>query len=79
MPTAYAFWIWFFFLFNCMKYIAPWESGFFHSFYSFHIYFSQTKVIIPDEIASITLFLASGESSYINGVVLAADAGWSAY
>lgn len=33
----------------------------------------------PDEIASIALFLASGESSYINGVVLAADAGWSAY
>lgn len=33
----------------------------------------------PDEIANIALFLASEESSYINGVVLAADAGWSAY
>lgn len=33
----------------------------------------------PAEIASIALFLASDESSYINGVVLAADAGWSAY
>jgi NAD(P)-dependent dehydrogenase (short-subunit alcohol dehydrogenase family) len=33
----------------------------------------------PQEIADIALFLASNESSYINGVVLAADAGWSAY
>ncbi|MGN7477379.1 SDR family oxidoreductase [Solibacillus silvestris] len=33
----------------------------------------------PDQIADIALFLASDESSYINGVVLAADAGWSAY
>ncbi|WP_332647617.1 glucose 1-dehydrogenase [Lysinibacillus sp. 54212] len=33
----------------------------------------------PSEIANIALFLASEESSYINGVVLAADAGWSAY
>lgn len=33
----------------------------------------------PTEIANIAVFLASDESSYINGVVLAADAGWSAY
>lgn len=33
----------------------------------------------PIEIANIALFLASEEASYINGVVLAADAGWSAY
>lgn len=32
-----------------------------------------------EDIANIALFLASEESSYINGVVLAADAGWSAY
>lgn len=33
----------------------------------------------PSEIANIALFLASEQSSYINGVVMAADAGWSAY
>jgi|SRR5690625_1758540 len=32
-----------------------------------------------EEISNIALFLASEESSYINGVALAADAGWSAY
>lgn len=32
-----------------------------------------------NEIANIALFLASEESSYINGVALPADAGWSAY
>src|SRR5699024_7053749 len=31
------------------------------------------------DIANIALFLASEESSYINGVVLTADDGWSAY
>lgn len=33
----------------------------------------------PEHIANIALFLASEESAYINGVVLAADGGWSAY
>ncbi|MFX3636966.1 MAG: glucose 1-dehydrogenase [Candidatus Pristimantibacillus sp.] len=33
----------------------------------------------PEEVADIALFLASSESSYVNGVVMAADAGWSAY
>lgn len=37
------------------------------------------RVAQPEEIANIALFLASDDSSYINGVVLAADAGWSAY
>lgn len=32
-----------------------------------------------DDISNIALFLASDESGYINGVTLAADAGWSAY
>lgn len=31
------------------------------------------------DIANIALFLASDESGYINGVAIAADAGWSAY
>jgi NAD(P)-dependent dehydrogenase (short-subunit alcohol dehydrogenase family) len=33
----------------------------------------------PKEIAEIVLFLASEESSMINGEVLVADAAWSAY
>lgn len=32
-----------------------------------------------EDIANIAIFLASKESAYINGVTLAADAGWSAY
>lgn len=32
-----------------------------------------------EDIANIALFLASSESAYINGVAIAADAGWSAY
>ncbi|SIT03958.1 SDR family oxidoreductase [Alicyclobacillus vulcanalis] len=33
----------------------------------------------PDEIARAALFLASDEASFINGAILVADAGWTAY
>lgn len=33
----------------------------------------------PEEIAKIALFLASEDSSFINGAVITADAGWTAY
>ncbi|NOV03664.1 glucose 1-dehydrogenase [Paenibacillus sp. LMG 31457] len=33
----------------------------------------------PEEIAKIALFLASDESSFVNGTVVTADAGWTAY
>lgn len=33
----------------------------------------------PEEIAKLAVFLGSDESSFINGQVIAADAGWTAY
>jgi len=33
----------------------------------------------PEEIAKIALFLACDDSSFINGTVITADAGWTAY
>jgi NAD(P)-dependent dehydrogenase (short-subunit alcohol dehydrogenase family) len=33
----------------------------------------------PEDIAKVALFLASEESSFVNGTVLTADAGWTAY
>ncbi|MCC7565475.1 MAG: SDR family oxidoreductase [Methanomicrobiaceae archaeon] len=32
-----------------------------------------------DEIASVALFLASDEASFVNGAIVVADAGWTAY
>lgn len=37
------------------------------------------KVGEPEDIARIALFLASEDSSFINGTVITADAGWTAY
>lgn len=33
----------------------------------------------PEEIAQLALFLGSDDSSFINGQIIAADAGWTAY
>ncbi|GAF12527.1 3-oxoacyl-(acyl carrier protein) reductase [Bacillus sp. JCM 19045] len=36
------------------------------------------RVGAPEEIAKAALFLASDQSSFVNGTVLTADAGWTA-
>ncbi|MFS0780255.1 SDR family oxidoreductase [Bacillus sp. 1P06AnD] len=33
----------------------------------------------PEEIAKVALFLAADDSSFVNGAIINADAGWSAY
>lgn len=33
----------------------------------------------PEEIATIALFLASEDASFVNGAVITADSGWTAY
>lgn len=39
----------------------------------------NARVGQSDEIATIALFLASDEASYVNGQTIAADGGWTAY
>ena len=36
------------------------------------------RMSTPEEIGSIAVFLASDDSSFINGAAIAADAGWVA-
>ena len=40
---------------------------------------SMPRMGEPHEIAKVALFLASEDSSFVNGEVLTADGGWTAY
>ncbi|MFD0714798.1 SDR family oxidoreductase [Paenibacillus sp. GCM10027626] len=40
---------------------------------------AMPRVGEPSEIAGVALFLASEDSSFVNGTVITADAGWTAY
>ncbi|GBD22594.1 Glucose 1-dehydrogenase [bacterium HR29] len=37
------------------------------------------RIAQPEEIAAVALFLASDEASFVNGAVVVADGGWTAY
>lgn len=53
-----------------------------HEFGSARIYLGMSnnpRIGKPEEIAKIALFLASDDSSFVNGAVIIADAGWTAY
>lgn len=39
----------------------------------------MTRIAQPDEIAAVALFLASDDASFINGAIVVADGGWTAY
>lgn len=40
---------------------------------------SNPRASKPEEVANLTLFLASDESSFVNGAIIVADGGWTAY
>ncbi|MNN93517.1 3-ketoacyl-(acyl-carrier-protein) reductase [compost metagenome] len=39
----------------------------------------RSEPVEPIEIATVALFLASEDSKFVNGAVIAADGGWTAY
>lgn len=39
----------------------------------------RSEAVDPIEIATVALFLASEDSRFVNGTVIAADGGWTAY
>lgn len=42
-------------------------------------YIASKRAGQPDEIAKLALFLVSDEASFVNGAIVVADGGWSAY
>jgi len=40
---------------------------------------SNPRMGKPEEIANVALFLASDDSSFVNGAIITADSGWTAY
>ena len=40
---------------------------------------SNLRMAEPNEIAELALFLTSDQASFINGAVVTADGGWTAY
>ena len=55
---------------------SPHEFGMERAMAGIHL---NPRVGKPEDIASVALFLASEDSNFINGTVITADAGWTAY